>query len=139
MKTTYSIPDRTVTGTSFFTFTFFFDLPEFESCPRLFIFQQHNELSWLTSCQFRKMFRRRQQVSDPSIKLDPFWVVRNGNSDQLVKCIEQGLNVSKVRCGSGWTLLHRAAEQGYSEICEILIQNGCDVNSQSICKLYLFW
>jgi len=32
----------------------------------------------------------------------------------------------------GWTPLHFAAEQGYTDICEILVQNGASINKETI-------
>jgi ankyrin repeat protein len=33
---------------------------------------------------------------------------------------------------TGWSLLHRAAETGQTDICQILIEQGANVNSKTI-------
>ena len=59
---------------------------------------------------------------------DPFAAARDGDFDFLVQLVEhEGFNVNQTKW-SGWTLLHRAAEQGHTQICEMLVDNGAKVN-----------
>lgn len=67
-------------------------------------------------------------------KIDPFIAVREGNVRDLVKCIEHGLDADTYRCSSGWSLLHRAAENGHTDICQLLLEAGAKINARSACS-----
>ena len=65
---------------------------------------------------------------------EPFKVVADGNVDLLIRLLndeEKPLKVNMARW-SGFTLLHRAASMGYSEVCEILLEAGAKLNERSI-------
>ncbi len=65
---------------------------------------------------------------------EPFKVVADGNVDLLIRLLndeEKPLRVNTARW-SGFTLLHRAASMGYSEVCEILLEAGAKLNERSI-------
>ena len=89
--------------------------------------------------------------------IDPFLAVRDGSARDLVKCIDNGLDVNVCKCASGWGLLHRvkhdipsnnlfssrrtlikswpqAAEQGQTDICQILLDAGAKVNARTSCN-----
>lgn len=65
---------------------------------------------------------------------DPFKVVADGDLRTLCKMLEDTeapLNVNKSRW-SGFSLLHRAAVQGCTDICQVLIENGARINERTI-------
>jgi ankyrin repeat protein len=47
---------------------------------------------------------------------------------------ERGIGANKCRGGSGWSLLHRAAEQGQIEICEVLLHFGAKIDDRTARK-----
>lgn len=61
-----------------------------------------------------------------------FRLVRQGDVSKLQEILEssEGLNVNSTRW-SGFTLLHRAAGLGMTDICIILVRNGADVKLRS--------
>jgi len=65
---------------------------------------------------------------------DPFKVVADGDLRTLCKMLEDPiapLNVNKARW-SGFSLLHRAAVQGCTDICQVLIENGARINERTV-------
>jgi len=59
---------------------------------------------------------------------DPFALARDGDVEALRDLIEMdGFDINTVRW-SGFTLLHRAAESGHTQLCEYLISQGSKVN-----------
>ncbi len=63
---------------------------------------------------------------------DPFMVVKTGTPRQMQAYLEdRGINPNKCRTGSGWTLLHRAAELGQTEICQVLVHFGAKINERT--------
>lgn len=61
---------------------------------------------------------------------DAFQAIRDGNRAKLTLLIESGtVQVNKIRW-SGWTLLHRAAELGRTDMCEFLLDRGALVNAR---------
>ena len=63
--------------------------------------------------------------------IDPFQIIVRGDLGEVLKLIESGVNVNQVRW-SGYSMLHRAAQMGYTDICQVLIMHGADVNMKSI-------
>ena len=64
---------------------------------------------------------------------DPFKAVAEGDIRTLRKLLddpENPLNVNKGRW-SGFSLLHRAASQGCTDICQILLENGARLNERT--------
>lgn len=61
---------------------------------------------------------------------DPFLVIERGDLEEVLDLIKSGENVNRVRW-SGFSLLHRAAQLGQTDICQLLIDNGADVNIRS--------
>ena len=69
---------------------------------------------------------------------DPFKVVSDGDVEVLLDLIqhpENPLNVCKTRW-SGMSLLHRAASQGWTDCCAVLIEHGAKLNEKSIWGWY---
>ena len=65
-------------------------------------------------------------------KPDPFRAAHLGDVELLRKLLDRDCDVTKTRW-SGWSLLHRAAEHGQTEVCEMLIKEfGADVNARSV-------
>jgi ankyrin repeat protein len=65
---------------------------------------------------------------------EPFKVVSDGNIDLLQRLLndeEKPLEVNKSRW-SGFTLLHRAASQGQTDVCQVLLDAGANLNERSI-------
>ena len=48
----------------------------------------------------------------------------------ILSLVQQGVNPDQ-KVGNAWTLLHWAANYGYTEICALLIEQGADVNAQN--------
>jgi hypothetical protein len=68
------------------------------------------------------------------IVLDPFKVVSDGDLTNLCKLLEDPENpvsINKTRW-SGFTLLHRAASQGHTDICQVLLEYGARINQRTI-------
>ena len=68
------------------------------------------------------------------IQHDPFKVVSDGDLANLCKLLEDPENpvsVNKTRW-SGFTLLHRAASQGFTDICQVLLEYGARINQRTI-------
>jgi ankyrin repeat protein len=64
-------------------------------------------------------------------KHDPFRAAHVGDVDLLRRLLDRDGGINKTRW-SGWTLLHRAAESGQTEVCEVLLKDyGADVNARS--------
>ena len=65
---------------------------------------------------------------------EPFKVVADGNVNLLIRMLNDEENPLRVNTArwSGFTLLHRAASQGYTEICEVLLEAGAKLNERSI-------
>jgi ankyrin repeat protein len=60
--------------------------------------------------------------------IDPFAAARDGDVGYIVKLVaEEGYNINTVRW-SGFTLLHRAAECGHTQLCEYLVQQGAKLD-----------
>lgn len=62
--------------------------------------------------------------------LDPFQIMLTGSLEDVVLMLENGINVNHTRW-SGFSLLHRAAQTGNTDICQILLDHGADVNLKS--------
>lgn len=57
--------------------------------------------------------------------------IRDSDIPKLKKVMEsEDFNINSTRW-SGWSLLHRAAELGNIEICQILLDAGADINIRS--------
>jgi len=68
----------------------------------------------------------------PTIKGDPFKAIKDGDIPLLANIMRQpSFNINITRYPSGWTLLHRAAEIGQTDICEILIEHGAKINQRT--------
>jgi hypothetical protein len=64
-------------------------------------------------------------------KHDPFRAAHVGDVNLLRHLLDRDGGMNKTRW-SGWSLLHRAAESGQTEICEVLLKEyGADVNVRS--------
>jgi ankyrin repeat protein len=63
--------------------------------------------------------------------VDPFMIIREGDIDEIKSKIESGeVSLYQTRW-SGFTLLHRAAEIGHTELCEYLINAGIPADTPS--------
>lgn len=65
------------------------------------------------------------------IRPDPFQIIVRGDLNEIVELVNSGENVNRVRW-SGFSLLHRAAQLGFTDVCQILIDNGADLNMTSV-------
>jgi ankyrin repeat protein len=77
--------------------------------------------------------KANQQKENLVREPQPFIAARVGDIDQMRRYLSEnpGL-ITKVRHPSGWSLLHRAAEEGQTDVCQILIEHGADVNARTI-------
>jgi hypothetical protein len=62
--------------------------------------------------------------------VDPFYVVSEGNIQDVLDMLP-GQKINQTRW-SGFSMLHRAAQLGYTDICQILLEHGADVNMCSV-------
>ena len=62
---------------------------------------------------------------------DPFIAIRSGNIEHMQELIRSGSIDIKHTRWSGFTLLHRAAEIGHSDLCELLVDAGLDINTRT--------
>mmetsp|Transcript_3432 Transcript_3432/g.5346 ORF Transcript_3432/g.5346 Transcript_3432/m.5346 type:complete len:227 (+) Transcript_3432:35-715(+) len=64
-------------------------------------------------------------------KRDPFQFVTDGQLDEVVRMIDRdGENVNQTRW-SGMSMLHRAAQLGYTDICQVLVERGADIDMRT--------
>lgn len=63
---------------------------------------------------------------------DPFLIISKGNINEVINMLNSSekLNINKIRW-SGFSMLHRAAQLGNTDICEILLKFGADINMRS--------
>ena len=58
-----------------------------------------------------------------------FSAIREGNRHLLEEYISTDPKLVKlVKFPAGWSLLHRAAEEGQTDICQVLYENGANIN-----------
>ena len=78
------------------------------------------------------MRRANKKVIDITKNPEPGIAVREGNVNMLLTFIRDDPKiVQKKRCPAGWTLLHRAAELGQTDICQVLLQYGASVHDRT--------
>ena len=74
-----------------------------------------------------KSYRAKSKSRSPPKerpKVDPFMLIRRGDMAEIKEKIEnKEVNLNATRW-SGFTLLHRAAEIGHTELCDFLINAG---------------
>ena len=70
-----------------------------------------------------------EQIRIKAINLELNNAVGSGNLTQAKSSISDGADVNYPR-GNNVTLLHEACSKGYSEIAELLISKGADVNAK---------
>jgi ankyrin repeat protein len=77
------------------------------------------------------MSKQKYNVANIDVNHDYFTAIREGNIDVIIKLISNpDCLVNKSRW-SGWTMLHRAAEEGQTEICRLLVERGAKINSRT--------
>jgi ankyrin repeat protein len=64
-----------------------------------------------------------------------FLLLKNGDINRINALLSNGLNVNHMRW-SGYTLLHKAASFGDTDMCAILIQHGANLESKSMIGWY---
>mmetsp|Transcript_34615 Transcript_34615/g.35299 ORF Transcript_34615/g.35299 Transcript_34615/m.35299 type:complete len:176 (+) Transcript_34615:191-718(+) len=84
----------------------------------------------MTSASVYVVERKKKHLDSSPVEADIFRAVRDGDAAVVNDLLVSGYNVNKSRW-SGWTLLHRAAENGHSHICEILIDKGAHIDERS--------
>jgi ankyrin repeat protein len=72
-----------------------------------------------------------KQLDSHTIVVDPCLVIKGGNMNQIKELVECGKMKIHNRRWSGFSLLHKAAEIGFTELCEYLIEQGVSVNERS--------
>ena len=70
-------------------------------------------------------------MSTEKIDKDVYSFIRDGMTKDFREVIDGGYNVHKYRW-SGFQLLHRAAACGQTDMCEILLDQGADVNARTV-------
>ena len=76
--------------------------------------------------------RKAKKVVDITKNPEPGVAIREGNVNLLLTFIRDDPKiVQKRRYPSGWTLLHRAAELGQTDICQVLLQYGASVHERT--------
>ena len=77
-----------------------------------------------------------KQTSVIPITHDVFTVVKEGNLDVLERMLaQQDFNVNVTRW-SGFSLLHRAAIEGQTDVCDMLLKAGARVNQRTVWGWY---
>ncbi len=75
--------------------------------------------------------RSKCKSSAELASIDPFLALKRGNLALMQNLVESGnVHLHNVRW-SGFTLLHKSAEIGFTELCEYLIDRGLDPNVRS--------
>jgi len=63
---------------------------------------------------------------------EPYVAIREGNLQLLCALLDADPSLmTKVRPPAGWSLLHRAAEEGQTDVCQVLLQRGANVNQRT--------
>lgn len=89
---------------------------------------------------------RQQRMESFKQEDQIFMDIRAGNLEKICEYIDaENGNSSSNRKGSskvqksrwsGWTLLHRAAERGHTDVCEVLLDRGAKVNGRTALGWY---
>jgi ankyrin repeat protein len=77
------------------------------------------------------MRRQSKSVANIDVNHDYFKAIREGNIDLIIKLIGNPDCVIDKTRWSGWTMLHRAAEEGQTKICQLLIESGAKINART--------
>lgn len=78
-----------------------------------------------------RIHKSSQSPSKDRVKIDPFLLIRKGDMREIQQRIESGEISLQVTRWSGFTLLHRAAEIGHSDLCRYLVEAGIVVDVRS--------
>ncbi|KAJ0102344.1 hypothetical protein Patl1_05211 [Pistacia atlantica] len=71
-----------------------------------------------------------EEESGNELKMDAVHAfAREGEVDNLLKCIENGVSVN-LRDSEGRTPLHWAVDRGHLNVCELLVSRNADVNAK---------
>ena len=63
---------------------------------------------------------------------EPYVAIREGNIQLLNALLDaEPTLLTRVRPNTGWSLLHRASEEGQTDICQVLLQRGSNVNQRT--------
>jgi len=78
-----------------------------------------------------KSLRPKASANVEPIKPDPFLLVKNGDIQVMKDHFAKGMiNIHETRW-SGYSLLHRAAEIGHTEMCKFLVEQGIKIDIRS--------
>ncbi len=82
-----------------------------------------------------KGYGRKKIPNSIEVKPDIYYFVKEGNYKAIHQLIQKSKleNETKIfnHRWSGWSALHRAAESGHTDISELLIRNGFDINERT--------
>lgn len=93
----------------------------------------YNKTSRISPTSMKGKLRTNKTKPDVTRTLDPYALIREGSIELLEKLIDSDPKIlATVRYPSGWSLMHRAAEDGQTDICQILLQRGLSVNVRTI-------
>jgi len=65
--------------------------------------------------------------------MDPFIIIARGDVvevNEMLRSLSKP-EVNQVRSFSGFSMLHRAAQLGNTDVCELLIVHGAEINARS--------
>lgn len=80
-----------------------------------------------------------EEESANDLKMDAIHnFAREGELDNLIKCIENGVSVD-LKDSEGRTALHWAVDRGHLNITEALVKEKADINAKVICPLVQFY
>ena len=92
--------------------------------------------------------KAKDRTTEDALRVDIFKIIREGEVRRLEELLEarrsmnddlrELVNINQTRW-SGWTPLHRAAELGYTDIIELLIENGAKIGESPLCPRNLLW
>ena len=91
--------------------------------------------------------QKTKDAADEALRFNLFKIIREGEVRRLEELLEarrsmtdtsQLVNINQTRW-SGWTPLHRAAELGYTDIIELLIENGAKIGESLMFNHNMIW
>jgi len=65
-----------------------------------------------------------------------FIYIRENRVDKVIEYLKNENSTPQKSRWSGWTLLHRAAERGHTQLCQLLISNGAKINARTAMGWY---